>query len=224
MPDNGFEPEAKDMVKEVDKIGKGRAKKLKRFLVAYTKALGYSVPGRQLTSNQHLIRLCNKNAKMGAAIRPAGGKVTNEQMDLLFRYMADNPVGDLNFKWADFFPERKAPTPLAPPKENIRVKARKRKRIREREIAKRNDFYKTWEWRTLRMEVLKKYGPVCQCCGATRGDVDISGNPVRIVVDHIKPLSRNWELRLDFNNLQILCDECNMGKGAWDETDWREAS
>lgn len=82
-------------------------------------------------------------------------------------------------------------------------------------------FYKSWDWRKLRMEALKIHGPRCQCCGSGRGDVDIGGNPVRIVVDHIEPLSRRWDLRLVLGNLQILCDECNMGKGAWDKTDWR---
>lgn len=87
---------------------------------------------------------------------------------------------------------------------------------------KRSKFYKSWDWRTMRMEALKKYGPVCQCCGAKRGDITTAGEPIRICVDHIKPLATHWHLRLDPENLQILCDECNMGKGAWDQTDWRD--
>lgn len=83
-------------------------------------------------------------------------------------------------------------------------------------------FYKSWEWRQLRMEVLKEHGPRCQCCGATPAHESMHGKAVRIVVDHIKPLSKFWELRLTRSNLQVLCDECNQGKGAWDETDWRE--
>lgn len=86
---------------------------------------------------------------------------------------------------------------------------------------RRAEFYKSWEWRTLRMQVLKQFGPVCMCCGAQRGDTNIAGEPVRICVDHIKPLATHWELRLEKDNLQVLCDECNQGKGAWDETDWR---
>jgi hypothetical protein len=27
--------------------------------------------------------------------------------------------------------------------------------------------------------------------------------------------------RLDPNNLQVLCNDCNMGKGSWDQTDFR---
>lgn len=82
-------------------------------------------------------------------------------------------------------------------------------------------FYKSWEWRTLRMEVLKDRGARCECCGATPSHNDMNGKPVKICVDHIKPLSKHWGMRLNKTNLQILCDECNQGKGAWDETDWR---
>lgn len=82
-------------------------------------------------------------------------------------------------------------------------------------------FYESWEWRTLRMKVLKEHGTACQCCGANKGEATVGGGSVRIVVDHIKPLSKFWELRLSRDNLQVLCDECNMGKGAWDETDYR---
>lgn len=85
----------------------------------------------------------------------------------------------------------------------------------------RAKFYKSWEWRTLRMQMLKKYGPVCMCCGAQKGDETMAGELVKICVDHIRPLATHWHLRLDSSNLQILCDECNQGKGAWDETDWR---
>lgn len=74
------------------------------------------------------------------------------------------------------------------------------------------------------MEVLKSHGHRCQSCAATPADKTISGTPVRIVVDHIKPISKFWSLRLDRTNLQVLCDECNMGKGAWDETDYRPAN
>lgn len=86
---------------------------------------------------------------------------------------------------------------------------------------RKDNFYRSWEWRTLRMEVLREFGAACQCCGAKRGDLAMDGQPVRICVDHIKPLAKHWELRLERSNLQVLCDECNQGKGAWDETDYR---
>jgi len=76
-------------------------------------------------------------------------------------------------------------------------------------------FYETDAWKRLRYEVLRKYGARCQCCGRTRHD------NVVIHVDHIKPRSRYPHLELDINNLQVLCEPCNMGKSASDLTDWR---
>jgi 5-methylcytosine-specific restriction endonuclease McrA len=100
----------------------------------------------------------------------------------------------------------------------------KPKRSTRPSVAMKDVFYRSWDWRTLRMEVLKERGARCECCGSTPEHTDMSGNPVKICVDHIKPLAKNWHLRLDKSNLQILCDECNQGKGAWDETDWRDKS
>lgn len=87
---------------------------------------------------------------------------------------------------------------------------------RRKSYSQTDAFLLGWEWRTLRMKVLKHFGARCQCCGATaRGGV-------RIHVDHIKPRSTHPELALVETNLQVLCEECNQGKGAWDDTDWRE--
>jgi hypothetical protein len=77
------------------------------------------------------------------------------------------------------------------------------------------DFLSTYEWRKVRMLALKKYGARCQCCGATPASGAIMN------VDHIKPRKLFPELALEVNNLQILCHECNHGKGNWDMTDWR---
>lgn len=78
-----------------------------------------------------------------------------------------------------------------------------------------NEFLMTYEWRKARMVALKYYGPKCQCCGATPKHGAV------INVDHIKPRRLFPELALDIDNLQILCHECNHGKGNWDQTDWR---
>lgn len=77
------------------------------------------------------------------------------------------------------------------------------------------DFLHTYEWRRVRMEALKKYGPRCQCCGASPETGAVMN------VDHIKPRKLFPNLALDVDNLQILCHECNHGKGNWDMTDWR---
>lgn len=76
-------------------------------------------------------------------------------------------------------------------------------------------FLLSYEWRRVRMQVLKKHGARCQCCGATAND------GLRMHVDHIKPRKLFPELALSLDNLQVLCEECNHGKGNWDETDWR---
>ena len=79
-----------------------------------------------------------------------------------------------------------------------------------------DEFLSTYEWRRVRMMALKKYGPRCQCCGATPADGAVMN------VDHIKPRKLFPSLALDINNLQILCHNCNHGKGNWDQTDWRQ--
>jgi 5-methylcytosine-specific restriction endonuclease McrA len=77
------------------------------------------------------------------------------------------------------------------------------------------EFLQTYEWRKVRMEALKKYGARCAACGATAMD------GVRLHVDHIRPRALYPALALTLENLQILCEECNHGKGNWDITDWR---
>lgn len=79
-----------------------------------------------------------------------------------------------------------------------------------------DEFLQSYEWRRVRMVALKKYGPKCQCCGATPADGAVMN------VDHIKPRKLFPQLALDVNNLQVLCHECNHGKGNWDMTDWRD--
>jgi 5-methylcytosine-specific restriction endonuclease McrA len=76
-------------------------------------------------------------------------------------------------------------------------------------------FLSSYEWRRVRMQALKRHGTRCQCCGATPATGAVMN------VDHIKPRKLFPELALDVDNLQVLCHECNHGKGNWDMTDWR---
>lgn len=76
-------------------------------------------------------------------------------------------------------------------------------------------FYESDAWRRLRYEALKLHGARCQCCGVSSKDGGV------MHVDHIKPRSKYPELELVLSNLQVLCEACNLGKRAWDETDWR---
>lgn len=67
-------------------------------------------------------------------------------------------------------------------------------------------FYKTKEWANLRYAHLAKQ-PACVLCGRSAKE------GARMNVDHIKPLSYYWNLRLAPHNLQTLCASCNRGKG-----------
>lgn len=69
------------------------------------------------------------------------------------------------------------------------------------------EFLRSFEWRQLRLRAFEKYGRACLCCGAT------PGNGVVLNVDHVKSRRRFPALALDIENLQVLCEECNHGKG-----------
>ncbi|MGN6312866.1 MAG: HNH endonuclease [Rhodanobacteraceae bacterium] len=71
------------------------------------------------------------------------------------------------------------------------------------------------KWKRVRYQALVAANGRCQCCGARASD------GVQLHVDHIKPKSRYPELEFELSNLQVLCEDCNIGKGADDETDWR---
>lgn len=80
---------------------------------------------------------------------------------------------------------------------------------------KRDSFYDTREWQTLRYEALKASSGRCCACGSRPSE----NNPLH--VDHIKPRSKHPELQLILSNLQVLCKNCNLGKSNTDSTDWR---
>ncbi len=59
-------------------------------------------------------------------------------------------------------------------------------------------------WR-LRAQVLMRDSARCRLCGATPAD------GAKLQVDHIRPWSKGGETMIE--NLQILCETCNVGKG-----------
>lgn len=71
------------------------------------------------------------------------------------------------------------------------------------------------QWKRVRYEALKSADGRCKCCGRSAKD------GVKLHVDHIKPVSKYPQLAYELSNLQVLCDECNIGKLDRDETDWR---
>lgn len=90
---------------------------------------------------------------------------------------------------------------------------RKRSKLSKKD---NDEFYSSREWRELRVRVLEKYECKCMMCGRSP---KLHG--IVIHVDHIKPRSKYPELALTFENLQILCDDCNLGKSNKFSTDWR---
>jgi hypothetical protein len=81
--------------------------------------------------------------------------------------------------------------------------------------AKSKDFLLSKAWLRLRLSALKQHGNKCQCCGQSPED------GIKLNVDHIKPRRLFPELALELTNLQVLCSQCNEGKGNWDMTDFR---
>ena len=81
----------------------------------------------------------------------------------------------------------------------------RRKAIRYYVKTASKGFYTSREWRELRYKALNKYGKRCSCCGATPETAILH-------VDHIKPRSTHPDLELDIDNLQVLCEDCNLGK------------
>lgn len=62
-------------------------------------------------------------------------------------------------------------------------------------------FYNSKAWRELSKIVLNEHYYVCVMCGKDAK-----------VADHIVPVRADWNLRLDKNNIQPLCDACHAIK------------
>jgi 5-methylcytosine-specific restriction endonuclease McrA len=77
-------------------------------------------------------------------------------------------------------------------------------------------FYRSRKWRAARYAFMKvQPRPLrCRCCGSTAADI-------RLCVDHIEPIKKNWARRNDPSNYQLLCNDCNLAKASSDTTDWR---
>lgn len=84
--------------------------------------------------------------------------------------------------------------------------------VKEKKFIPDNDqikhFYQSKEWSKLKQGYyLKCYREdrfYCQQCGCT--------NEKMMRVDHVRSVRYNWDLRLDKNNIQILCFKCNREK------------
>ena len=81
---------------------------------------------------------------------------------------------------------------------------------------KKDSFYSSLAWKVCRAWAIETMGQTCAMCGRSP-----KTHGVAIHVDHIKPRSKFPELAFDKNNLQILCDDCNIGKLNRFSTDYR---
>ena len=88
-------------------------------------------------------------------------------------------------------------------------------KIKNNKLVQSNAFLSSPEWRRARYDALKKNNGCCELCGRSKMD------GIKLNVDHIKPRKTHPKLALDIDNLQVLCNECNHGKGNRDDTDWR---
>jgi len=75
-------------------------------------------------------------------------------------------------------------------------------------------FYQSQTWKNLRFKALEKSNR-CHACGRSPSE------DVVLHVDHILPRSVYPEYAMTLANLQILCADCNMGKGNMHEKDFR---
>ena len=108
---------------------------------------------------------------------------------------------------------RKANKALRKKREGWRYQVKKKGNWKARVCAlSPSKFYKTDVWRELRQRVLETYGYKCMLCGSLDS----------MHVDHIEPRSRRPELALTFDNLQVLCSDCNREKSNIHAEDYRE--
>lgn len=87
--------------------------------------------------------------------------------------------------------------------------------LKKKPSANADDFLQSKAWKRLRLQALHLHGRRCQCCGASPATGAV------LNVDHVLPRRLFPDLALRLDNLQVLCGDCNEGKGNWDMTDAR---
>lgn len=110
-----------------------------------------------------------------------------------------------------FQPKRRGPRKPSGSKKERRLQKRRNRLL----YAPGEIFYVSKRWQKLRRTVLETYGRKCMQCDRVTGEMH---------VDHIKPRSKFPELSLTFDNLQVLCRDCNMAKMHYHSTDYRNDS
>lgn len=196
------------------RLGKKTNNKIK-FIMRYLSDNGLA----NLTSAKEVYDFIKKDRAELIVLRPTV-QWFQKVFDAYYRYLqAPTEQKELIIKTFVAFREERL--------ENLRRK-REHRKVRDKEFeiseteigdaySRQNAqiLYNSPEWQRLRYFVLKRDKGVCQLCGRCRKD------GVVLQLDHIVPLSVDWSKRLDPNNLQTLCKDCNLGKSNKDCIDWR---
>jgi 5-methylcytosine-specific restriction endonuclease McrA len=99
------------------------------------------------------------------------------------------------------------------------------RRARKPSRADKHAFYSSAAWRRLRYRTLRanaqRNGGVLRCEVCGRGKAE---GVCCFHCDHVEPISKNWARRLDPTNVQVACEDCNVGKSNTDSIDWRPAA
>ncbi len=83
------------------------------------------------------------------------------------------------------------------------------------------DFLRTPHWKRARYDALLANDGRCELCARSKHQL----GPGRYLnVDHVEPRRARPDLALDVGNLQVLCPDCNAGKGNRRRNDWRHPS
>jgi 5-methylcytosine-specific restriction endonuclease McrA len=69
-------------------------------------------------------------------------------------------------------------------------------------------FYERPEWKRTRQRVISNHCVTCSHCNR------VPDNPSEVHIDHIRPRYVFPEMAFTLGNLQPLCADCNLGKGA----------
>lgn len=187
-------------------MGKSNQKKakelhaLKRVIVDYIKEMGLHVEGTPMNKNirDNMVKLIHGYRHNKDSVKTVGIYLANtENREKLLPPFCVMQSYRANLK-------------------NFKLDIQKHKLIKESKMPKvGKSFYSSRQWRSLRVDALVKNGRKCCLCGRSPKD------GVILHVDHIKPISKFPELKLTLNNLQILCEDCNLGKSNRYDEDWR---
>jgi len=104
---------------------------------------------------------------------------------------------------------------IQPKKEKIKKEKTKEQKLKIKQKYINRAFYMSMQWRDLRDVVINKYGKRCMRC-------KFLGRSCH--VDHIFPRSKYPHLELDLDNLQVLCNDCNVKKSNKFYCDFRKIS